>query len=273
MVFQEKHPFPPSQEKRYEISPDIFSRDRIQAVYKTVMNLKAQYPFVAGLTVYGSLSKNKFLQFSDMGKTDIDANLFIDVDILRDFQSQLHEDEKYLNEFELVQKDMEEEGIEKPSLDEIEFRTIRNFITDRFAEICEGTGTMFAETCSAVTLNVRRIAFEGPYSLQERSFIHFPHPSFGDPDNIETQRELNTIAAAWTLDVGGGLKPYRDRFLSALGQLDPQITEQRWQFIRRISIKWERNRWEQEDSVPEKIRSQYPATFQEAIRYLNPHHG
>ena len=61
MNFEIKNKYIPSSDKRFEISSDVFSRERINAVKETYKILKNEIPFFAGITVYGSLSKGKKL--------------------------------------------------------------------------------------------------------------------------------------------------------------------------------------------------------------------
>lgn len=269
---QQKPPFPPTTRKRYEISEDPFSRDRIYGLYKTIRALKSEFPFIAGLTVHGSLIKNKGLLSFTAGDTDIDTNLFIDVDRLKESQEALLGNPEYTQTLQFVYKDLQEDGIEQLTEEEIQFRAASEFISNKFREDFQNQARIRPEeTSELIITRVRKIALEGPYSLQEQEFTTYPRPA---PDEAETngvKQHLSRVAAPWVLDVGGGLKPYRQRFLEELAQRDIQEAERMWQYVRGISIKWERNDWEKNVPVPQEIRAQYPTAFREALRYYSPH--
>lgn len=79
---EEKVSYKPSQTKRFEISHDPISRERITALTTTIKELRRKHPFVAGAILFGSLSKGKQLDENTADKSDVDFTIYLDTDRL-----------------------------------------------------------------------------------------------------------------------------------------------------------------------------------------------
>lgn len=69
--------YEPTHTKRFEISKDSYSRERLKAIVDTTKELRARYSFVVGTTIFGSLSKGKSLDAQSAERSDIDVIIFI----------------------------------------------------------------------------------------------------------------------------------------------------------------------------------------------------
>ncbi len=79
-------------------------------------------------------------------------------------------------------------------------------------------------------------------------------------------RELYlAYAEPFFLDVGGGLKPYRQAFIKRLQQEPPERAEYLWGLVHK-AMTW----WERQDAIPPNIAHSFPATFKAAQAYYLP---
>lgn len=86
---EDKIQYEPSQVKRFEISKDRYSRERLQALRVTIKELRSKHPFIISAVLFGSLSKGKQLNEDTEGQSDIDAVIYIDEDEARKEYSSL----------------------------------------------------------------------------------------------------------------------------------------------------------------------------------------
>lgn len=76
-----KMAYEPSQEKRFEISGDEYSRERIEMIRLFYDKLRSFFGVSMGLVLFGSLAKGKKLDVETKENADIDFTLFIDLDV------------------------------------------------------------------------------------------------------------------------------------------------------------------------------------------------
>ncbi len=94
-----KIPYTPSQIKRFEISSDPFSRERLAKVLEAYKQLKQEISFFAGITLFGSLSKGRKLDEHSARYSDINFVAFIDGD---QYEKTIDEYERNNPEFKKV---------------------------------------------------------------------------------------------------------------------------------------------------------------------------
>lgn len=71
------------------------------------------------------------------------------------------------------------------------------------------------------------------------------------------------VAAPWQLDIGHGMKPYRDVFFRQLKKLPPDEGDDYWQIVYNTLTTVER----QLKDIPPQLQSRFPKTLVEACRH------
>lgn len=254
MEGEEKVPYVPSQTKRFEISKDPYSQERLKALKATIGELREKEPLVVGAVLRGSLSKGKTLTPQTEGKSDVDLVVFIDADrIDEEYQRLLEEDNEIFAE--------SKEG---------KMQSVRNYVKTTAEDI-------FTKHLMPQSSFTDRLDFgfdTRPISLtEEHSMMETFDRLFEDQEletfnmDLESGADIDAfsytnIAIPWLLDIGGGLKKYRQAFLSQLQQLEPTQRDLKWRTIINLVKLYER-----ESQIPKQIQNQYPVTFDEAVRY------
>lgn len=246
-----KVPYDPTEKRRFEISQDEFSRERIKGLLTAHKKLKEEIPFYAGMTLFGSLSKGKVLDAESAPKTDIDIVAFIDND----------QYEATIDEFEKNNEEFREYLAEK--LNSLTF----DRDLDRSEKVKEIIRYYIGEKVDKLVRN--NVESENLGKDNARAFIEFvdqnaDHASLFErvSDEYLDSRKLFTIAATFFYDIGGDMKSYRETTLKNLLSLPPEEGERRWQVIADQMKGWERN-----DNVPESIAHTFPPTLAEAVKY------
>ncbi len=83
MFSADKTPYTPSPDKRFLVSPDAISRQRIEIIKELHHELARELPFTFACSVWGSLAKGKPLTADTAHTSDIDLTLFFDIDELQ----------------------------------------------------------------------------------------------------------------------------------------------------------------------------------------------
>ena len=73
-----KIPYEPSEQKRFDISKDEYSRERLAVVKSFYETMRKSFDVSMGLVLFGSLAKGKELDAVKKDATDVDFTLFID---------------------------------------------------------------------------------------------------------------------------------------------------------------------------------------------------
>ena len=82
---EEKVPYIPSTRKRFDISPDVYSRERIKTALEIYRFFEREAPGLIAMTVWGSLTKGKELTPDTARKADVDFTIYMDVDRAYEF--------------------------------------------------------------------------------------------------------------------------------------------------------------------------------------------
>lgn len=282
MADEGKVEYEPSQTKRFEISKDPYSRERLRATVDTIKELRVRYPFVVGATLFGSLSKGKSLDTQSAEKSDIDVVIFVDDNKAKENFEKLEEenDEVFAD---ILEADHEIFG-KRPSGD---YRTpdrrkleiVTGFISQTAEEKIKSIipTHSFPKDHLGIGINVSAIDTVGEFSMFEtfnRAFLSFQRP---DQTVVERLKEvikslqtnensildISAVALPWLLDIGGGLSKYRKAYLRQLQILDREERDLRWgATIAAVRF------YERKNVIPERIQRQYPATYEEATRYF-----
>ncbi len=201
-------------EKRFQIPEDIALRERLKGIQSIVRDFKKEYPEVLSFTMYGSMVKN-----TATPKSDIDGTLFVEATPTGDeeFDAKVSANIKagyYLNKFktelqkrldltlEQVGKDVKSESI---SEDDVTNATETYMLSSKLYEeermVWENSRIDTGRT-EETTFGILRVyEYDGEESVP---------PSLPDK-----------ISAMFNLDIGGGIRKYRQLFLISLESLEP----------------------------------------------------
>lgn len=279
MSEETKITYKPSQVKRFEISKDPYSRERLQALSDTIKELRLKHPFVVGAVLFGSLSKGKQLNEDIARKSDIDAVIYIDEDEARkEYPSLSGGENELFNEWIEIDNELHE-YYDSRTDDERMFEIIGNYVNGLAEDsLKEKLPHHKFPKYTGIGVNTRAISTKGPNSINqtfERVFFSYLRP--GDSKIEELKREIDDlesgkptrstvdisyIAMPWLLDVGGGLARYRRDYIKELGQLDSLERELRWK-VTVAAIKY----YERKGDISKSIQNQYPQTYGEAVKY------
>ena len=269
MRSEEKVSYIPSESKRWEISSDPFSRERLKTLVTVVKKLRQIHPFVAGAVLFGSLSKGKKLDAVSASGSDIDLAIFVDTDNLRGDYAQLAaSNNKRFNEVVEVDQDMHKDSDLRTEAQKDLLR-VGLYIT-YLAE------DLYLENAPSLWNLPPKIGFnDRPISLKGRNSIFWTFNRIFKHHNLELITEklessdldfdpltYSSIALPWCLDIGGGLRKYRRAYLERLRKLPKEERDLRW----RVTVGMVKF-YERKGIIPEGIREQYPATFDEALKY------
>ena len=212
-----------SHAKRWEISKDETSSERLEKLKEAFIYFKEQVPGVTiALTLFGSLSKGKELNSQNKDSSDVDVSVFVDYDeLLVNFNKIL--DSQPESEFVKYAKDQAEEYkylfpkslsigevVSKNFIKEV----LKEFVENKFLELF-GHLESGKETAPIV---VKPIGLDYESSIYRTAEIFYNHLQSGNEDEIElwTYR----MVRYFHLDIGGGLKKYKQDFYNQLaGQL------------------------------------------------------
>ncbi|HSW48254.1 MAG TPA: hypothetical protein VLG67_04190 [Candidatus Saccharimonadales bacterium] len=239
--------YQPPEIRRFEVSQDPFSRERLRALLTTNRTLKQEIPFYAGMTLFGSLSKRKVLTAETAPSADIDVVTFMDTDIYDATISDFETDSRF-------QEYLKEHGRHVTPNKIGLRRAAGSFIQRRVSDLVS------IETSNPVNVrtSIQEITDDTLFkSVEARkgNRIHTNHPgSFG----------AFNPASFFFLDIGNGLRKYREKFMEKLLTLSPVDAESSWQIVLKSMKKWERD-----GIIPDSISYAYPPTFKDAIEYYS----
>ncbi len=259
--------YTPSHTKRFEISHDTISRERLNAIATTVRELRKKHTFVVGSVLFGSLSKAKQLDEHMARKSDVDLIIYIDTDELKinyDAFEQDRDSERF-NEWEEIDKELHEH-YDPRSDDEKMLELTSQYIGDIAENMFKAKISKKSRLPKNIGFVVKPISLTGGYSIHERFRQVFRYHNLESFINSKSYNleplHYSSVALPWALDIGGGLTKYRRAYLAQLQQLDPQEREQEWRVTMHIIRFYER-----QGSIPEKIKTQYPESYAEALKY------
>lgn len=235
--------YEPSKVKRFEISKDEESQERLKTVLYAFRALNRAVPELQiGFSLFGSLSRGKKIDQGNEGSTDIDLCIFFNDEVLKDFDV-----------FKSVYQNIEKliYGVNEPFDDNYYKNTS---LSARDSKI----GLMIS------LYLMRKIGKK--YDLQYFFQKINEELILNDPDFFEDVYAVRNIylIALFGLDVGGGLKKYQKKFVETLLKFDKVKRDMIWKRIAERLKTGERGYKE----IPEKVLKQYPEDFDKLCKSL-----
>lgn len=302
--------YEPSKKKRFEISNDEYSKERLETLKLFYGSMREVFDVPMGLVLFGSLAKGKELDDEKKESADIDFTLFVDLD---------HYQEKYIENLKknTVFADFEERrlvqlchnDLERKSLNAI-FSDIKNGNNISFhgkeiikREMREYSPRQFLFILATwhgyidlpgVSNDMPTFSFRGKEEKDVEKIRHllrlkdvqvWPIQFKGEfsienqvrkirdlyEKNIEDKTERSKylldqeqigVARIFSLDVGGGMKLYRQAFIRDLLVLNDNDGEALWNIVNNSIRLCERN-----NDIPKNMERQFPQTLEEAVKY------
>jgi hypothetical protein len=249
--------------KRFDVSDDPISRERIRALKDAYGEMETLLPGIrVAFSLFGSLSKGKPLRPRsllrlDLGNeyiSDIDLICYFDADDLAQQHAQLMTNcPGYAEPYKRVIPDpdrYEENWAQQAA---------RNLLQGAVPRLVQ---SYIGKSVPIQLLKVNPIRTKGEFSIRntvERCWMPYDdvHPEYSStPEDV---------ARFFHLDVGGGLKRYRQEFLRELSELPVEEAEKYWGTVDRCVRQTERSF--SGGAVPEEAERQFPATFKDALTY------
>ncbi len=277
--------YEPPPEKRFAVSPDAYSRERVRVLTETRKELEQEFGIPIAFSLFGSLSKGKQLTEESAPESDVDLTLFLDIDALEQNAARLFSaggplesayvtilrEEKMFAAMQMSPREhWERTGLPlsayTPLLQQDVPTRARWLSAKRVACAKVEERLMEAETGYddiASDVYALPIAMTGPHSVAGVLEKMFLLPPRGGVVSREMRAFQNHIARFFHLEVGGGLKKYRQAFLRELALADPAHAEQQWQIVRKAMEETERPKTQLGDA----LQTQYPETLHDALAY------
>lgn len=192
-----------STEKRFQISNDNESRERIGALHNAYKELCKEMPDIPlGFSLFGSLSKGRFLDEDQATRSDIDLIIYADLDNTEE-------------PFEKVKSRILKKLKQKLGIPLFE----RSFI------------------------DIRRISLTGNNSIMNICEETYYTDPYSEPAEEYGTYSEQRIAGFFHLDIGGGLKKYKAEFvkeLQAQSANNPIQANSYWEHVYYCTNKTER---------------------------------
>lgn len=259
MSSEKKVLYTPSERKRFEVSPDPYSKERVKELHAAYKQIRKALPKISiAFTLGGSLTKGKRLTEETANSTDVDLYIFIDEnDVENNYRRMVSSNSHFAEIYQAELGYSTRKEMEKIAA----WRAVKDIIYESLERKLHD-GTTLNQLKDDYYSDQFKIAMSGPNSIMgvleaweiERMDYdrHFPQPNKAH------------LAHVFQLDIGGGMKKYIQGFLRQLGEMDkkePGKTEEKWQTVKFVLEDVERKR-----AIPEKVRRQYPQAFVEACR-------
>ncbi len=282
-----KHSYIPSQDKRFAISSDSHSRERLTVVRDLLAEIRRRFPSVRfSLALFGSLSKGKLLDEESAQNSDVDMVLYVDMDDIereadafcRDPEFQRLFDVKYANALTephvvRIRALLERRG--EKSLSDYERKTVdpqrikryvawltmqnivRKFFQSGLQERVSSLGN--PELTSHFNVWPIRIGDADKHHTIWCAVNEYEtHCHYGTEPDVPVE-----VLAPFALGVGGGLNEYIRDFVARLQNMPSGQGERIWASVNEIVRKYERR-----GDVPAAMERQFPSTLEQAaVRY------
>lgn len=266
---EQRAPYAPTTRRRFELSHDTLSHERVRALLDTYREMKEEVPFFAGLTLFGSLSKGKRLTPTSAQQTDIDLFVFFDRDAIQAHLPWLVENPDFQTFFQqYFMHSSLGKSLRKVASPE---QLLHQYAPQEY--VLSKTREKIIRHTHGSVINLENSIHIKGLSLQNDS----PHSIYGwiqqnDRDltipgrigAVLPQSYLHTVAPFF-YDIGGGLRPYREGFLRKLAELPEKEGNRIWaKFVLALHV------WERKGNIPTEIADTYPKTVAQAIEYYQP---
>lgn len=250
-------------EKRFILSKEKFAKERIEAVKESLSKLKEDDPSILSFCMYGSMVKG-----TTKPESDIDGFLFVDADLSAE-EHQQHDEN--LTEDEESKSKIETFFIEK----------INAQYTEKLHETLKSQANLTEEQVAHAKIRPiteeiidRHINFIANGLQNEREYkkqydewdknLDSKTTDFNKldeylkarPEYPEPISPSTTLAGMFHLEIGGGIRKYRDILISKLESME-QDGEKIWQEIIKSTEMFEQN-------LSSDTEKKYPRTLDEA---------
>jgi len=249
----ESHP-----EKRFHISHDEISRERIQLLKELHEKLREEIPDITiGFTLFGSLSKGRELTVETAPSADIDMAIFIDIDDIQKKIGDLEEKNPNSKFAQFVPPpaqwtwdDLKEEMRSR------EFCKVRAYIGRRLVEIAvERQDPHDKPDQKKLQLFVYPIAQEGSSSIF--NVVKDYYAAIQEKRDADILVSQERVARFFHLDVGGSMRKYRRDFLQKLANMpDHEQAKELWDVTVYAMKVQERFKWEE---LSEQLKRAFPS--------------
>ena len=219
--FAKKFSYTPPAEKRYAVSRDSVTQERIGFMRDLQKRLTEYFCIEIGITLYGSITKGKDLSDSEVAAaSDIDCNVFFDGDYVSEHYSEL------LEKFPGLKKYNQPNLNDSPERQAFDKQDVfRYFIKHEIPGIIKLDGKM------PTGLLEPEVILTSTHRLENIDF-HLDQLQGGDGNYVTgITPDMPDIARLFQLDVGGIAPKYRTIFLEALAKRDEQTREKAWSLI------------------------------------------
>lgn len=216
-----KFPYTPPAEKRYAVSRDSTTQERIEFIRDLQKRLTEYFGIEIGITLYGSITKGKDLSDSKVAAaSDIDCNIFFDGDYVSEHYGEL------LERFPEMKKYNPLNPNDSLSFQELCKQTFfRDFLKQEIPKIIKLDGSM------PQGLLAPEVILTSTQRLQDVDF-HLDELNGGDGNHLLGMTpDMPDILKLFQLDVGGIAPKYRAIFLKALSEKSRETQEKVWGLI------------------------------------------
>lgn len=255
----------PAMDRRHFISPDIYSRERLNALKRLHEKMHESWPFRFGITLGGSLAQGRQLTDQNAEESDVDYSIFIDADSVKNnyrIFSQTNEEFKTFilsPENKSPIKNRFGNPINEPDEETYHLEMVRRFIKQTASSWYTEDVSHLLHYPAPSHPNVFLIAKEGEHSILDAVENLQIATIIGFPPLEENIRFL--LTNIFGLEIGGNMKIYRENFIEQLEQYPQEEANKRWQLIEDAIEYYERR-----NDIPPNLQKQYPLTFMNAKR-------
>lgn len=288
---EEKVPYIPSTRKRFDVSPDVYSRERIKTALEIYRFFEREAPGLVAMTVWGSLTKGKELTPDTARKADIDFTIYMDVDrahkFLRDeatFGSTLATvwKREYANFWENEEEQVRIQTEQCEALEQVckDIRARLNqefpdgpFLRRQFEELMSQKDALWAEF-----ERTRDVVFKAKIDLIDRQMVDFEHKHGGrltvEKSLLRDLKKMHASLNELTKSVAqrSSLFERERRAVHLLGMVVMERVRSQWisrqQGTQFFIEDWERNQesWVRRHKEPVYIRLVGPDSVYDQVR-------
>lgn len=276
---REKVPYAPSEIKRWDISADPISRERINSLHNVFKEVGDELTYKDSQTgemkacpiavvVGGSLSKGKTLTEETKVFADIDFDVYYDYDELvkhADEISVFHPDGIFAKEYH---RKLKEVLANRSNLNDYRTGKEDKDFMDHII-ISTGARALFIENIDKnlqnvddTVYNIFAIQMDGKYSIYSRVKKEYDRGIDISTSKRGGNPQEYQVARFFQLDVGGGMKKYIQAFLNKINEHPQEERDKIWDFVRNAVEKTERG-----GNIPETMKDQYPQTYEDARKF------
>lgn len=216
-----KFPYTPPAEKRYAVSRDSTTQERIEFIRDLQKRLTEYFGIEIGITLYGSITKGKDLSDREVAAaSDIDCNIFFDGDYVSEHYGE------FLEKFPGLKKYNQPNSNDSPEYQELCKQDVfRYFIKHEIPKIIKDDVKMLPGLLEP------EMILTSTQRLEDIDY-HLEQLSGGDGNYLTGMTpDMPDIARLFQLDVGGIAPKYRRIFLKALSERNKETQERVWSLI------------------------------------------